>query len=204
MKNYTRMTSLFLIFTYVFYLLNLSSCDESKIENDLPSAGLVASEFYSYGELYGSPYVYGDNIYSLQLDGTLTTYNPANGTTTETTLSGWDGNVLLLAVNPDGVSVITNDTGAKTLWNYIDGTLVGSVELTQLGVDYDTFLARDGENVVVGYNQSLYYYNSAGELTASESLDGELYWLGNITSSDKTDVCALTYDTGNLDRKSVV
>ena len=203
MKNYTRMTSLFLLFAYVFCLLNLSGCDSDETAADLPPAGLVASEYYSYGELRGSPYVYGDNIYLLQLDGTLTVYNPSDGATVETTLSGWDGNVYLLAASPDGISVVTNDTGAKTLWNYIDGTLVSSVELTQLGVDYDTFLARDGENVVVGYNQSLYYYNSAGELTASESLDGELYWLGNITSSDKTDVCALTYDTGNLRLLSV-
>ena len=203
MKNYTRMTSLFLLFAYVFCLLSLSGCESNEVEGEQPSAELVASEFYSCDELYGSPYVYDKNIYLLQLGSLLTVYNPADGTTTETSLSGWDGNVYLLAASPDGVSVITNDTGAKTLWNYIDGVLVSSVELTQLGSDYDTHLARDGENVVVGYNQSLYYYNSAGELTASESLDGELYWLGNIASSDRTDVCALTYDTGNLRLLSV-
>ena len=203
MKNLTRMTSLFLLFAYAFCLLNLSGCDSDEIVDDLPPAGLVANEFYSYGELRGSPYVYGDNIYLLQLDGTLTVYNPSDGATVETTLSGWDGNLYLLAASPDGVSLITNNGGAKTLLNYIDGTLAGSVELTQLGVDYVPHLARDSENVIVGYEQSLYYYNSACELTASESLDGELCWLGNIATADGNGVYALVYDMGNLHLLSV-
>ena len=76
MKKLTRMTSLFLLFAYAFCLLNLSGCDSDETVVDVPPAGLVANEFYSYGELRGSTYVYGDNIYLLQLDGTLTVYNP--------------------------------------------------------------------------------------------------------------------------------
>ena len=203
MKNHIRMTSLFLIFAYTFCLLNLSGCESEEVESEQPPAGLVASEYYSCGELYGSPYVYGEYIYLLQSGGLLTEYNPADGTTTDTQLPGWDGNLYLLAASPDGVSLITNNGGAKTLLNYIDGTLAGSVELTQLGVDYVPHLARDSENVIVGYEQSLYYYNSACELTASESLDGELCWLGNIATADGNGVYALVYDMGNLHLLSV-